>query len=120
MLGRIFFNLIYGVPITILGLLLTLLTLALTSTRQTCSNCCCTCFTLPRVEYGVLLPSKPLAHFVLGANGKPKRVPEDEEVKIEETEMVANEEATAIEQDAEMVELVANQAEDNHEMDMKV
>ena len=72
------------------------------------------------MEYGVLLPSKPLAHFVLGANGKPKRVPEDEEVKIKETEMVANEEATAIEQDAEMVKLVANQAEDNHEMDMKV
>ena len=41
-------------------------------------------------------------------------------LKIEETEMVANEEATAIEQDAEMVALVANQAEDNHEMDMKV
>merc|ERR1712037_841085 len=78
-----------GLPSTILGLLFTLLSLAFTSTRQTCcsrSNCCCTCFTLPRVEFGALLPSKPHAHFVLDANGKPKRVLEDEEVRIEETE----------------------------------
>ena len=89
-----------GVPPTILGLLFTLLSLALTSTRQTCcsrSNCCCTCFTLPRVEYGALLPSKPHAPFVLDANGKPKLVPEDEEVKSVETEKVDNEEAEQIE-----------------------
>ena len=100
-----------GVPITILGLLFTLLTLALTSTRQTCCsrfNCCCTCFTLPRVEYGALVVAKPRAPFVLGANGKPELVPEEEEVKIEETEK----------QNDEMVELVDNQAGDNLDIDM--
>ena len=59
-------------------------------------------------------PASPEVEFgnphVLGANGKPTRVPEDEEVKIEETEIVDNEEPKAIEnQDDEMVELVANQ-----------
>ena len=105
------FYMYLGVAPTILGLLLTLLTLALTSTRQTCcsrSNCCCTCFTLPRVEYGALVVSKPQAHFVLGANGKPELVPEGEEVKIEETEK----------QNDEMVELVDNQAGDNIDMDI--
>jgi hypothetical protein len=112
--------LVFGVPPTILGLLFTLLTLALTSTRKTCcsrSNCCCTCFTLPRVEYGALVVSKPQAHFVLGDNGKPKPVPEEEEVKREETEMVDNEEAKKKQND-EMVELVDNQAGDNLDMDM--
>ena len=101
-----------GVPFFILGLLLTLLSLVLTSTHQTCcslrSNCCCTCFTLPRVEYGALVVAKPQAPFVLGANGKPELVPEGEEVKIEETEK----------QNDEMVELVDNQAGDNLDMDM--
>ena len=112
--------LIIGVPIIIPGLLLTLLALAFTSTRQTCCsrpppNCCCTCFTLPRVEYGALLPSKPYAPFVLDVNGKPKPVPEDEKVKTEETEMVANEEAKKTEKQDD--ELVANQAEYNLDMD---
>lgn len=114
------FYLLLGVPSIILGLLFTPLSLALTSTRQTCCsrfNCCYTCFTLSRVEFGVLLPSKPNAPFVLDANGKPK--PEDEEVKIEETELVDNEEAKNIEkQSDEMVELVDNQAEDNLDIDM--
>ena len=117
------------VPPTILGLL----SLALTSTRQTCCscrcsctcscnsrpdcsfgcgcplpNCCCTCSTLPRVEYGALVVAKPQAPFVLGANGKPELVPEGEEVKIEETEK----------QNDEMVELVDNQAGDNLDIDM--
>ena len=78
--------------VPILGLLLTLLSLVLTSTRQTCCswprpNCCSTCFTLPRAEHGALLAAFPHAHFVLDADGKPKLVPEDEEVKSEETEM---------------------------------
>ena len=127
------FYMYLGVAPTILGLLLTLLTLALTSTRQTCCscscsctcgcysrpdcsfgcgfplpNCCCSCSTLPRVEYGALVVSKPQAHFVLGDNGKPKLVPEEEEVKIEETEK----------QNDEMVELVDNQAGDNIDIDM--
>ena len=134
------FYMYLGVAPTILGLLLTLLTLALTSTRQTCCscscsctcgcysrpdcsfgcgfplpNCCCTCFTLPRVEYGALLPSKPYAPFVLDVNGKPKPVPEDEKVKTEETELVANEEAKKTEKQDD--ELVANQAEYNLDMD---
>ena len=66
------------------------------------------------MEYGALVVSKPQAHFVLGANGKPNLVPEEEEVKREETEMADNEEAKKIEkQDDEMVELV-----DNLDMDM--
>ena len=115
-------DLIFGGPIAILGLLLTLLSLALTSTRKTCcslcSNCCCTCFTLPRVEYGALVVLKPHAHFVLDTKGKPG-LPEEEEVKIEETEMVDNEEAKKIEErEDEMVELVAKQARDNLDIDM--
>ena len=93
--------------VPILGLLLTLLSLALTSTRQTgCSrsNCCSTCFTLPRVEHGALLAAFPHSNFVLDDNGKLKLVPEDEEVQIEETEMVDNEKAKKIEnQDNELV-----------------
>ena len=89
--------------VPILGLLLTLLSVALTSTRQT-SNCCSTCFTLPRVEHGALLAAFPHSNFVLDDNGKPKLVPEDEEVQIEETEMVDNEKAKKIEnQDNELV-----------------
>ena len=86
--------------VPILGLLLTLLSLLLTSTRQTCcprkwkvEGCCCTCFILPRVEYGVLLARLPHSHYVLGDNGKPELAPEYEEVKIEETEMANTEEA---------------------------
>jgi hypothetical protein len=96
-----------GVPLFILGLLLTLLTLALTSTRQTCCSrlrptCCCTCFTLPRVEYGVLLPTSPHTFYVL-ENGK--LVLRDEEVMNEETEMVNNEKAKKIDnQDEETVD----------------
>ena len=76
--------------IPFLGLLFTLLSLVFTSTCQTsCSrprpNSCSTCSTLPRVEHGALLVSDPLSHFVLGANGKPKLVSEDEEVRVEET-----------------------------------
>ena len=71
-----------GVPLCILGLLLPLIPLALTtSPRQTC--CCFTCFALPRVEYGVLLTTSLHSHYVLGANGKPELVLGDEE----ETEM---------------------------------
>ena len=78
--------------VPILGLLLTLLFLALTSTtRQTC----CShprpnsCFTLPNVEFGALLPSRLHAHYVLDANSRPILVPEEEEVmRREETEMV--------------------------------
>ena len=83
----------------ILGLLLTLLSLLFTSTRQTLCGCrwkvegCCTCFTLPRVQYGVLLARLPHSHYVLGDNGKPELVPEYEEVQIEETEMVNTKEA---------------------------
>jgi len=70
--------LLVGVPFFILGLLLTLLTLASTSTR-------------PNVEYGALLPTSLHAHYVLGANGKPELILGDEEVKSEETEMVKTE-----------------------------
>ena len=49
------------------------------------------------MEYGALLPSKPHAPFVLDTNGKPKLVPEEEEVRSEETEMVDNKEAEQIE-----------------------
>ena len=93
--------LIAGVPLFILGLLFTLLTLALTSTRQTCfnrprPNCCCTSSTLPRVEFGALLPTPPHSHYVLDDNGKPQPVLEDEEVKSEDTEMVNNEKTKMI------------------------
>ena len=71
------------------------------------------------MEYGALVVSKPQVPFVLGANGKPKLVPEDEEVKIEDTDMVDNEGAKKIEkQNDEMVELVDNQAGDNLDIDM--
>ena len=63
--------------------------------------------------------STPYSHFVLGANGKPEPVPEHKEVMIEETEMVDNEEENAIpNQDAEVVELVANQAGYNLDLEM--
>jgi hypothetical protein len=103
----LYFYLHLGVPLCILGLLLTLLTLALTSTRQTCCsrprlNCCCTCFTLPRVEYGALLPNSPHTFYVL-ENGK--LVLGDEEVRSEDTEMVNNEKAKKIDnQDEETVD----------------
>ena len=105
---------LYHIPFIlapILGLLLTLLSLALTSTGQTwCSqphriDCCCICFTLPRVEYGILLPSKPHAHYVLGANGKPNCIPEEEEVKRKETDMDNNGEATKIENQDDITHL---------------
>ena len=52
----------------------------------------------------------PHSHF--DDNDKPKLV-------SDETKMVANEEAEMIEkQDDEMVELLANKAKDNHEIDM--
>ena len=63
--------------------------------------------------------STPYSHYILGANGKPEPVPEDEEVMIEETEMVDNEEENTIEnQDNEVVELVANQAGYNLDLEM--
>lgn len=98
--------------VPILGLFLTLLTLVLTSTHQTCcnrrSNCSSTCFNLPRVEHGALLVSDPHSHFVLGDNGKPRLVPEDEEVKRDDTEMIADEKAKEIQKQGEdMVERVA-------------
>ena len=71
--------LLVGVPFFILGLLLTLLTLAPTSTRH-------------NGKYGALLPTSLHAHYVLGANGKPELVLGDEE----ETEMVNNEKAKKI------------------------
>ena len=93
-----------GVPLCILGLLLTVLTLDLTSTHLR-PNCCCTCFTLPREEYGALLPTSPHNHYVLDANGKPELVLGDEEVTSKETEMVNNEKAKKIyNQDDETVE----------------
>ena len=54
--------------------------------------------------------------FVLDANGKPTPVPDDEEVMIEETEMVDNEEAKKNEKQND--EMVDNQAEDNLDIDM--
>ena len=89
------FYLHVGVPLCILGLLLTVLTLDLTSTHLR-PNCCCTCSTLPRVEYGALLPTSPHNHYVLDANGKPELVLGDEEVTSKETEMVNNEKAKKI------------------------
>ena len=63
--------------------------------------------------------STPYSHYILDANGKPEPVPEHEEVMIEETEMFDNEEANTIEnQDDDLVELVANQAGDNHDLKM--
>ena len=66
------------------------------------------CIAEPRehgiMEFGILLPSKPHTPFVLDANGKPKLVPEDEEVTMERTEKQGD-------------EMVANQAVDNLDMD---
>ena len=67
--------------VPILGLLLTIFSLALNS------NCSCPlpgCFSLPRIEYGVLNPSKPYSHFVLDAKGKPRLVPETEDAEVYE------------------------------------
>jgi len=104
--------------VPIFGLLLTLLSLAVTLTSQTCcsrprpnscftfddveigdiygdcyGNCYGDCYAKSeaKVEHGALLTSKPHLQFVQDDNGKPKLVPEEEEVKIEETEMVDSE-----------------------------
>ena len=37
------------------------------------------CFSLPRVEYGALVCSKPEAHFVLDTDGRPEHVLENKE-----------------------------------------
>ena len=37
------------------------------------------CFSLPRVEYGALVCSKPEAHFVLDTDGRPENVLENKE-----------------------------------------
>ena len=47
-------------------------------------NCCNNFFNLPKVEHGALVPSDPLSHYVLDADGKPELVPEIEEVELEE------------------------------------
>ena len=85
--------------VPIIGLILTL-----------CSplhNCCSSYFSLPKVEFGALVPSNPYSHYLLNANGKPMFVPEDGEVKREKTEMAKDEEVKTIgNQDDEIVKLV--------------
>ena len=128
------------IVVSIVGVLFTVLSLVLNSARATCCrcncsctcscsgrpdsscsfscplpSCCSSCFTLPSIEFGALVASRPYSHFVLGANGKPQPVLE---VKTEETETVDN--AKEIEnQEDEIVELVmANQARDNQDLEM--
>ena len=92
--------------VPILGILLTLISLAFISDCPPCFSCNCSCFSLPnysftcslplpsyyyscsslpKVEYGALVVSKPESHYVLDANnGKPKLVLENEEAELGE------------------------------------
>ena len=76
---------VFFLPIPIISLLLTLLLVIL---NRYCAvslpNCCTDFFNLPKVEYGALVPSDLLSHYVLNAEGKPELVPEIEEVELED------------------------------------
>ena len=73
--------------VPIIGPFLTLLSLVFFSRKLLWCRCNPpTCFTLPKVEYGALVPSQPDLDFVLDANDQPKLVPEYEEVKLEEVQ----------------------------------
>ena len=132
-LGFVFYYFVFYRPeasliiivVSIVGVLFTVLSLVLNSARATCCrcNCSCTCscsgrpdsscsfscplpsccFTLPKPQFGALIPSTPYSHYVLDANGKPELV-EDEESKM------VNHEKGIENQDAEMVEAVVIQA----------
>ena len=67
---------IYFLPVPIFGLLVTILKVILS---HYCNINLPACFSLPGVEYGALVCSDPQAHYVLGADGKPEHVLEDEE-----------------------------------------
>ena len=119
------YDISFFIFILLLGLLFTVLSLVLNSARPTCCRCNCTCtcscssrpdsscsfscplpsccFTLPKPQFGALIPSTPYSHYVLDANGKPELV-EDEESKM------VNHEKGIENQDAEMVEAVVIQA----------
>lgn len=76
---------VFFLPIPIISLLLTLLLVLL---NRYCSlslpNCCSNFFNLPKVEHGALVPSDPLSHYILDADGKPELVPEIAEVELKE------------------------------------
>ena len=76
---------VFFLPIPIISLLLTLLLVLLNRyCNVSLPNCCNNFFNLPKVEHGALVPSDPLSHYVLDAEGKPEIVPEIEEVELEE------------------------------------
>ena len=82
-------------------------------------TCCSTCFSLPKVEYGALVPSQNHLDFVLDANHEPKLVPEYEEVKLEkvtneESEIAGNEEAETVEKQGDKM-AEPGQDRDNYE-----
>ena len=101
---------IYFLPVPIFGLLVTILKIIL-------AHFCnfnlptFTCFSLPRVENGALVCSDPQAHYILDDDGKPERVPEEEEVEEEvdnqnETSADNREADTVTIQEEETVEVV--------------
>ena len=72
-------------PVPFISLLLTILLVILTRyCNVSLPNCCTNIFNLPKVEHGALVPSDPLSHYVLDAEGKAELVPEIEEVELEE------------------------------------
>ena len=76
---------VFFLPIPIISLLLTLLLVLLNRyCNVSLPNCCNNFFNLPKVEHGALVPSDPLSHYILDADGKPELVPEIEEVELEE------------------------------------
>ena len=106
-------SLSYYLPVPILGLILTFLhVILIRCCKCSLTSSCCSCFSLPKAEYGALVCSDLNKPYILDANSNPKPVLEYEEV-VQSTELVDTEEVETGE--AELVELVAVQVEGDTE-----
>ena len=87
------YYLVYGLPISLLGLILTLVA-AFSNQCSCCGTCCCLCCSEP-FEFGALATSSPYIPYILGPDGQLVREGEADkgEVKGEAAETLEMEES---------------------------